>query len=44
MLSLALNFVKEKEKNYILFHIFKHSPLSQKHSKNMLENLLETQI
>jgi hypothetical protein len=30
MLSLALNFVKEKDKNSILVHIFKHSKLSQK--------------
>jgi len=30
MLSLALNFVKEKDKNCILVHIFKHSKLSQK--------------
>jgi hypothetical protein len=44
MLSLALNFVKEKDKNYILAYILKHSKLSQrKNSKNMLENLLETQ-
>jgi len=45
MLSLALNFVKEKDKNSILVHIFKHSNIKQKkHSKNILENLLYTQI
>jgi len=30
MLSLALNFVKEKDKNSSLVHILKHSNLSQK--------------
>ena len=30
ILSLALKFVKEKDQNSILFHIFKHSKLSQK--------------
>jgi len=30
MLCLALNYVKEKDKNSILVHIFKHSKLSQK--------------
>jgi len=30
MLSLALNFVKEKDKNYILAYILKHSKLSQR--------------
>jgi len=36
MLSPALNFVNKKDKNFISH--FKHSKLSQKHSKNMLEN------
>jgi hypothetical protein len=30
MLSLALNLVKEKKKNSVLVHIFRHSKLSQK--------------
>jgi len=30
MFSLAMSFVKEKDKKYILVHIFKHSNLSQK--------------
>jgi hypothetical protein len=40
MLSQALNFVKERDKIFLLFHIFKHSKLSQKTQQKMLENLL----
>ncbi len=37
MLSLALNFVKEKDKNYILFHIIKHLKLSKKSQQKNAE-------